>query len=395
MMKLEAGIFGDPWDGYTMNQCISGSGFRSWVAMMDGAVRGYVSAVSGSKKLHIINLAVEKDYRNMGFGRCLLKAAEGWGRRLGAAGCFLEVRESSIPAISLYRKCGYRESGLVEDYYADGESGVLMTKPVTPLEPFSQMAGIILERWGRIPRVGVVLGSGLSWLADAFEAADHIPYGEIMERTDPHVPGHPGKMSRSRCGGYAFFLGRRHYYQGYDGEEIALLPAVLSDLGVTRWILTSSSGAVDHSLRPGDAVLFRDHVNFAGCIPEDPPCRTGWKIYSPGLRAAAHRAADTAGVSISEGTFAAVSGPAYETSAEIRFLQRKGMATVSMSTVPEVLMLASLGCEVAALSLVTNAASPGAVLTHSEVLSSQEAVREKQGRFLDAFIREAATYELP
>ncbi len=191
-----------------------------------------------------------------------------------------------------------------------------------------------------------------------------------------------------------FLLGRRHHYQGYSGSEISTLPGTLGDMGVRFWILTSSSGAVDPSLSPGDAVLFRDHVNFTGCVPETGPGRVRPSVYSARLREAAREASSETGAELREGIFACVSGPAYETSAEIRFLQENGFSTVSMSTVPEALLLSSRGLEVAGLSLVTNAASPGAVLTHEEVLSSQERLRSRQGGFMSAFLRKAASIGL-
>jgi len=245
-----------------------------------------------------------------------------------------------------------------------------------------------------VPSIGVILGSGLSWLSDGFGSLSEAGFSDLLGESCPEIPGHPGKISFSGCGRFVFLLGRFHHYQGYSGDAISLLPGVLGDLGVTSWILTTSSGAVDTSLRPGDAVLFEDHVNFCGCVPESVTGRIRRSVYSRRLKNAARSAARKTGTDLREGVFASVSGPAYETSAEIEFLGEHHFSTVSMSTVPEALFLSSRGFDVAAVSLVTNAASPGSVLTHEEVLSSQVDVRKKQEAFLSSFIREAAAVEV-
>ena len=395
LMDIERESFpSNSWDIETIRLCITAPSFRTWVSRLEGEVTGYVSASLDSKKLHIVNLAVRTEFRRKGLASDLVKTAEEWGQRLGASSVYLEVRKNSNPAIHLYSKCGYKQAGILEDYYPDREDGLEFVKSLTPQDNLSAVAERITGKLDSTPVVGVVLGSGLSWLAEEFGISGEISYKEILGDFGPELAGHPGKLAFSRCGRFVFMLGRRHHYQGYTGDDISMLPGVLGDIGVSIWILTSSSGAVDTDLHPGDAVLFRDHVNFIGCVLETAGSRIRKSAYSLRLREAAARAASRTGTELKEGTFACVSGPAYETSAEIRYLQEKGFSTVSMSTVPEALLLSSRGFDVAAVSLVTNAASPGAVLTHEEVLSSQDSVRKKQKAFLTAFIREAAEIEL-
>jgi len=341
-----------------------------------------------------VNLAVLDEFRQKGLATELLKVAENWGQRLGVSVSLLEVRESAFPAHALYAKGNYFRTRVLPKYYPDGEDGLELQKTLRPDIVSSSIAHRILRKCSTIPRVGIILGSGLSWLSDKFENSVEITYRDLYGDSEPEVAGHPEKLVFSRCGQFVFMLGRRHHYQGYSGDDISLLPSVLGDLGVTVWILTSSSGAVDADLTPGDAVLFRDHVNFSGCIPEKAEGRVRRAVYSSSLKAAAEAAARSVGIELKEGIFACVSGPAYETSADIKFLQRNGFSTVSMSTAPEALLLSSRGFEVAALSLVTNAAEPGAVITHEEVLASQGEIRAKQGDFLDSFIRKAASVGL-
>ncbi len=393
-MDIENQSFPCPWDTETISACIESPSFRTWTSRVDGKVAGYITAQLDASGLHIVNLAAGEDKRRQGLATCLLQTAESWGRRLGATVSFLEVRESSLPALTLYEKNGYIRTRFIGSYYPDGEDGLQFRKTIHPDRVASTIAERIISRCTIIPPVGVILGSGLSWLVEEFGSVLEISYEELLGESSPDVPGHPGKISFSRCGRFVFMLGRLHHYQGYIGDEISLLPGVLGDLGVTAWILTSSSGAVDTELRPGDAVLFRDHVNFAGCVPECMCGRIRRSVYSDRLRKAAEKAASRTGTELKEGVFACVSGPAYETSAEIKFLKNNCFSTVSMSTVPEALLLSSRGFDVAALSLVTNAASPEAVVTHEEVLSSQGKIRKKQEAFLASFVREVASVEL-
>ena len=324
----------------------------------------------------------------------LLKTAERWGERLGVAASRLEVRKSSKPAIALYLRNGYRHIGHTDNYYPDGEEALEFQKILFPHETAAGIARSVVNFSDGIPRVGVVLGSGLSWLADSFGNGIEIDYSEIAGFSHNRLPGHPGKLVFSGCGNFVFLLGRRHYYQGYSGDQVSILPGVLGDLGVLSWVLMSSSGAVDPTLDCGDIVVFSDHVNFSGCIPESTIGRVGRSVYSEELRELALSIASDTGAPVDEGVFACVSGPAYETSSEIQFLCRSGISSVSMSTVPEALLLSSRGFNVAALSLITNAVSPGEKVTHDEVLASQTVIRSKQEEFLITFLREIAAREL-
>ncbi len=394
ILEIEKECFPCPWNTEQISACMNTPLFRTWTARTDERIAGYLSANLASEEIHIVNLAIREKFRNMGIGSLLLRTANAWGERLGVSVSRLEVRESSKPAIALYLRNGYTQTGQLNCYYPDGEDALEFQLLLNPGEKFLDIARSVVNFSDRIPRVGVVLGSGLSWLADSFGNGKEITYSEIAGFSHDVLPGHPGKLVISECGNFAFLLGRRHHYQGYSGDQVSLLPGVLGDLGVSSWVLMSSSGAVDQTLDCGDIVVFSDHVNFSGCIPESTTGRVGRSVYSVELRELALSIASKIGASIAEGVFACVSGPAYETSSEIQFLRGRGILSVSMSTVPEALMLSSRGLDVVALSLITTAVLPGEEVTHDEVLASQTVIRKKQERFLIAFLKGIAVREL-
>lgn len=394
ILEIEKECFPCPWSADQIAECVNAPLFRTWTARINRKIAGYLTANLVSEEIHIINLAVREKFRNMGIASLLLGSGNSWGERLGASVSRLEVRESSESAIALYLRNGYRQTGRLNCYYPDGEDGLKFQLLLNPVDENFSIARSVVSLSEGIPRVGVVLGSGLSWLADSFGNGIEIPYSEIAGFSHSRLPGHPGKLVLSGCGNFVFLLGRRHYYQGYSGDQVSLLPGVLGDLGVLSWVLMSSSGAVDPALDRGDIIVFTDHVNFSGCIPESTKGRVGRSVYSEDLRELALSIASETGASVDKGVFACVSGPAYETSSEIRFLRRSGISSVSMSTVPEALMLSSRGFDVVALSLITNAVSPGEKVTHDEVLASQTAIKSKQEEFLIAFLREIVAREL-
>ena len=394
ILEIENECFPCPWNAEQISTCVETPFFRTWTARSNGRIAGYVTANLVLDELHVINLAVRAEFRRQGIGTLLLKTAEYWGERLGVATSRLEVRKSSRSAIELYARNGYRHIGHIDNYYPDGEEALEFQATLLPDKTAAGIARSIVRFSESIPRVGIVLGSGLSWLADSFGNGSEIPYSEIAGFSHNRLPGHPGKLVFSRCGDFVFLLGRRHHYQGYSGDQVSLLPGVLADLGVLSWVLMSSSGAVDPTLDCGDIIVFSDHVNFSGCIPESTTGRVGRSVYSEELLELALSIASETGASVDKGVFACVSGPAYETSSEIQFLRRSGISSVSMSTVPEALMLSTRGFDVVALSLITNAVSPGEKVTHDEVLASQTVIQRKQKEFLTAFLREIVAREL-
>lgn len=242
----------------------------------------------------------------------------------------------------------------------------------------------------RSPTVGVVLGSGLSDVLDALLAEEPvtIPYGKIDGFATPTVAGHRGVLALSDSA--AVMAGRFHFYEGHPIDDLVLPVFVLAALGCKTLIVTNAAGAVNASLHPGDLVLIRDHLNLMGANPLIGPADSYPMTrfpdmtysYSADLRARA-REIDPA---LTEGVYAALSGPTYETPAEITMLERIGADLVGMSTVPEVIAARAAGLEVLGISTVTNLAAGkgGTELDHAEVV---EVGRQIRGR-LTTLLRE-------
>ncbi|HEU4385893.1 MAG TPA: purine-nucleoside phosphorylase [Anaeromyxobacteraceae bacterium] len=256
------------------------------------------------------------------------------------------------------------------------------------------------------PRVGVVLGSGLSAFAERLASATAIPYQEIPEFPVAAVEGHPGHLVVGELpspGGavpVAVMQGRVHVYEGWNAEDAAFGTRLLCRLGVRALLLTNASGAVNPALAPGDLVRLTDHLNLSGSNPltgpNDP--RLGPRFvdmqdaYHPGLGEVLEAAAGRVGVALKRGVYACVAGPSYETPAEIRMLRALGADLVGMSTVPEVIAARHMGVRVCAVAAVSNlAAGIGAgPLSHDEVTAAGERVREPLGRLLSAVIPDLA-----
>ncbi len=254
-------------------------------------------------------------------------------------------------------------------------------------------AASIASLWGNdlpTPGVGVILGSGLSSIADTIGGRE-IPYNRITEFPAPTVAGHRGTLFLS--GKAAVMAGRFHFYEGHPIDDIVLPVAVLRKLGVHTLIVTNASGGINRSYRPGELVLIRDHINLLGvnplCGPNDdslgPRFSDMTEAYSGELRVLAR---ETSKLDLAEGVYAALLGPSYETPAEIGMLAAIGADLVGMSTVPEVILARYLGMHVLGISCVTNLASglgEGA-LDHTEVVATGKRVEQSLGSLIHAVI---------
>lgn len=242
-----------------------------------------------------------------------------------------------------------------------------------------------------LPQVAVVLGSGLGSFADDLAEAVKIPYQEI-----PHFPhstavGHAGRLVVGKLGNVtvAAMQGRVHQYEGYTAKQAAFPMRVFGLLGVKAVILTNAAGGINLSYGQGALVLLTDHINLQGANPLIGPNddRFGPRFpdmseaYSKQFREMALEEAGKQGIKLFEGVYAALSGPSYETPAEIRYLGKIGADLVGMSTVPEVIVARHMGVKVMAISCVTNMAAglSAGTINHQEVLETGERVR---GTFL-------------
>lgn len=252
------------------------------------------------------------------------------------------------------------------------------------------------------PAVGLVLGSGLGAFAETLEGATSVPYSTI-----PHFPtstavGHKGELVLGRSGGVpvAVMAGRVHFYEGYSLEQVVFPVRVLGRLGIGSLIVTNAAGGVNTAFRPGDLMVIEDHINFLGTNPMigENPAGLGERFfdmsaaYEPALRDAAAAACREAGVEPRRGVYIAMTGPSYETPAEIRMARTLGADAVGMSTVPEVIAARHMGLRVAGLSCITNAAA-GVLpqqLSHTEVLETGERMKSTLLRVLASLVRAAA-----
>ncbi len=256
----------------------------------------------------------------------------------------------------------------------------------------------VRSRVRRRPRIAVVLGSGLGAFAEELEQRVEIPYGEIPGWPLSTAAGHAGKLVFGGLNGLETVLmsGRAHLYEGYTAQQVVLGVRVLGRLGVRGIVFTNAAGGINPAYRRGGLVLISDHINLQGVNPLTgvndeslgPRFPDMSEAYSAKYREIARSVAEDLGIILTEGVYAAVVGPSFETAAEIRYLRTIGADLVGMSTAAEVIAANHMGLKVLAVSCVTNMAA-GILprkLSHEEVLETGEMVRETLVRFLKALL---------
>ncbi|HEY1013949.1 MAG TPA: purine-nucleoside phosphorylase [Herpetosiphonaceae bacterium] len=256
-------------------------------------------------------------------------------------------------------------------------------------EQVEATARLIRERASRPPRVGVILGSGLSSLVDQVADPTVIPYGEIPAFPEPAVAGHKGELVLGELGGVPIVAmrGRFHFYEGYDMGLVTLPVRVMRALGADTLIVTNAAGGLNADWNVGDLMLIRDHISFPGLAGLHPlrghnDERFGPRFpamldaYSAELRGVAREAAADLGAALREGVYAQLSGPTFETAAEMNMLRLLSVDAVGMSTAPEVVVARHGGMQVLGISLITNIAHPDAPpANHEEVLEAGEKIK--------------------
>ncbi len=237
------------------------------------------------------------------------------------------------------------------------------------------------------PTIGLVLGSGLSELANSIENPDIIPYEEIPGWPTSTVVGHSGRLVIGELEGQTVLVqqGRAHFYEGYEMAQIVLPVRVMHALGIQTVIVTNAAGGINPSFSAGDLMLITDHINFPGLAgnnplrgPNDdtigPRFLDMVQAYNWELRKIAHAVAQENNLTLQEGTYCYVAGPTFETPAELRYLKTIGADAVGMSTVPTVIVAHHAGMQVLGISSITNEAitepSADAEVTHDEVLET-------------------------
>lgn len=247
------------------------------------------------------------------------------------------------------------------------------------------------------PKLGIVLGSGLGGITSSMNIETSLDYHEIPHFKNTTVSGHQGKLLLGRLGKteVAVLQGRIHFYEGHSMSEVVYPVRTLAMLGVERLLVTNSAGGLDTSMAPGDFMVIEDHINLMGDNPLKGPniAQLGPRFpdmteaYDKKLTQKLLQIIEKVGARYHRGTYAAVSGPTYETPAEVRMLKMLGGGAVGMSTVPEVIAANHLGLRVCAFSCITNLAAGFSKnkLSHQEVTDTARNVEAALAQIIRSF----------
>lgn len=250
------------------------------------------------------------------------------------------------------------------------------------------------------PGLALVMGSGWREVANGFEVRRTIDFAEIPELGATQVAGHGGQLLFAEQEGseLLIFAGRRHWYEGAGWSPIAFPACLAKIMGASGIILTNSAGGIRNSFQPGAVMVIDDHINLMGINPLVGPHHAFWGprfpdmtgIYDKGYRGLLDQVSRSSGILLAHGTYLAVTGPSYETPAEIAAFRQMGADAVGMSTVPEAILAHAAGLKVAGLSCITNAAAGGpASLSHEDVLAGARAAMPALTGVLQEFVKRA------
>ncbi len=265
-------------------------------------------------------------------------------------------------------------------------------------EEYQAAADLIKSKITIEPEIGLVLGSGLGQLADEVEGAEPgsapviIDYKDIPGWPLSTVFGHKGRLVIGKLGGRNVVVqqGRNHFYEGYSLQQVTFAVRVMKLLGVKSLVVTNAAGGVNVFFHPGDIMLITDHIGFAGMAGNNPLCGPNMEEFGirfPDMSQAydreyirmAKEASVKTGVPIQTGVYVWLSGPSFETPAEVRMLRALGVDAVGMSTVPEVIVARHCGMRVVGFSGITNKNSDNgeAQTNHEEVLEAANVIGPK------------------
>lgn len=255
------------------------------------------------------------------------------------------------------------------------------------------------------PQVGLILGSGLGILAAEAEKKETIKYSEIPNFPVSTVEGHAGQLVFGELAGKQVVMmqGRFHYYEGYTLDQVVFPVKVMKALGIQSLIVTNAAGGVNTAFKPGDLMLITDHINLMGTNPligkNDESFGSRFpdmsEAYNKELLAIAEKVAQKENLNFKKGVYAGLTGPSYETPAEIRYLRTIGADAVGMSTVPEVIVANHGGLKVLGISCVTNMAA-GVLpqkLNHDEVMETANRVRDQFITLVKGVLQEMTVHE--
>jgi purine-nucleoside phosphorylase len=263
--------------------------------------------------------------------------------------------------------------------------------------PHPEQAAARLEKFSRLrPKLAMILGTGFHLALSELRAENTIPYAKIPGFPKPTVNGHAGVLYFGHLGQTPVLVlsGRAHFYEGHEMECVTFATRTLAAFGIKDLLLTNAAGGINKDFHAGEFMVLTDHINFMGSNPLRGPSTPGrprfvdlTETYDPELRKLLFRAGKISKLKLRRGVYLAVSGPSYETPAEIRAFARLGADAVGMSTVPEAIAARQCGLRVAGLSCITNpAAGIGRkILSHVEVLTTAERVKASSAALFRCF----------
>ncbi len=270
------------------------------------------------------------------------------------------------------------------------------------LAQIDEAAQAVKRRISIQPVVGMILGSGLNGLADSVKNAVYIPYGEIPGFPASTVEGHVGRFVAGELEGKPVLVmqGRIHYYEGYSMQQVTLPIRVMQRLGIPALIVTNAAGGVNPSFTPGDVMLILDQLNLVGMTGLNPLIGPNLgeigprfpdmsQPYDREYAELARKTAKEQGITLQEGVYAGLSGPSFESPADLRFLRMIGADAVGMSTVPEVIVARHGGMRVLGISGISNKANldGSTVTTHEEVMEAGKVITPKIEALTRGFLR--------
>src|SRR4051794_36099868 len=260
-----------------------------------------------------------------------------------------------------------------------------------------QTAAARLKKLSKLrPTLAMILGSGFHHVLSEIKVDAEISYSRLPGFPPVGVSGHAGQLLIGQLGGTPVMVlsGRAHFYEGHSMTLVTFAVRALAAYGIRDLLLTNAAGGLNRQFRPGDFMVLTDHINLMGTNPLRGGAAADFPrfvdltcAYDPGLGRILRQAGKECGVKPRSGVYLAVSGPSYETPAEIRAFSRLGADAVGMSTVPETIVARQCGMKVAALSCITNLAAgrSGKALSHSEVLETADRVKTLAAQLLKTF----------
>jgi purine-nucleoside phosphorylase len=275
-------------------------------------------------------------------------------------------------------------------------------EPFFTLEQYDQAAALIRARITVQPRIALILGSGLGEMANSIQSPVVIPFSDIPNMPLSTVQGHAGRLIIGRLEDQPVMVmqGRIHFYEGYNMAQVTFPIRVMQRLGVEMLVVTNAAGAVNPDFLPGDLMLITDHLNMVGMIGFNPLFGPNLaalgerfpdmsQAYDRNLHDAARRAAKERSIILREGVYAGLSGPSFETPAELRYLRLIGADSVGMSTVSEVTVARHGGIRVLGISCISNKANldGGTLTTHEEVLEAGKILAPKLENLLRGILK--------